>query len=203
MSSLFTRTSFEHFHFYLYPTHFQKKHAGLTTLQRAPCSGLEGNFFWMLARTQISYFSASSFGVWFLLPGKRRRRRGQQVVREVLAAFLLLSPLRAGDKSDAPATPSSLAHTLPSLLICNILSLTHSCFKSGVSRLRGRDASAVPTLGPGRELPKPEPSARHSAIHPQKNRAIAFAALQANAETLERFNSLNLPRVMETLSSPL
>lgn len=61
----------------------------------------------------------------------------------------------------------------------------------------------VPTLGPGRALPKPEPSARHSALHPRKNRAIVFAALEANAETLERFNSLNLPQVMEMLSSLL
>lgn len=66
-----------------------------------------------------------------------------------------------------------------------------------------RDASVVPTLGPGHELPKAEPSARHGTIHPQENRAITFAALEANSETLERFNSLNVPHVMEMLPSTL
>lgn len=137
-------------------------------------------------------------GFGFLLPGKCRRRGGSRRAGRCLQ--LSFSSPRCGQETkarDAPATRGSLAHTLPALLICNILSVTHWRSRSGADTLGGgRDASAVPAL----PRQSPVPGAAFSTHG--KNRAALYAALEANAGALERCNSLNVPRVMEMLSSP-
>lgn len=146
-----------------------------------------------------------SLFLWCLMSpaGEAQEETGQRVAREALPAFPPPLPAEGRrQKSAAAATPGSPWRTLPRR---SILPLTHSCVGSGGSRLRGREGCLGGThAGTGARAAKNQsPLPGTAAIHPRKNRAMAFAALEANAETLERFNSLNSPRVMEMLSSPV